>query len=84
MIGVSSDTAASHDKFARRLRLPFVLLSDVDGSVRSRDGVPKTLGLFAGRTTYLIDKQGVIRHIFTSQFQFGKHVTEALGVLKSM
>ena len=84
VIGVSSDPLESHQRFAQRLKLPFVLLSDAGGAVRARYGVPKTLGVFPGRTTYLIDKQGVVRHVFTSPLQFSKHVTEALGVLQSL
>ena len=84
VIGVSTDSAGSHQRFARRLGLPFLLLSDAGGAVRARYGVPKTLGVFPGRTTYLIDKQGVVRHVFTSPLQFSKHVTEALGVLQSL
>ena len=56
VIGVSADSADSHRRFAERLRLPFILLSDPDGSVRARYGVPKTFGLIPGRTTYL-DRQ---------------------------
>lgn len=84
VIGVSSDTAETHQKFASRLGLPFVLLSDPGGEVRARYGVPKTLGVFPGRTTYLIDRQGVIRHVFSSQMMVNRHVTEALGVLRSL
>ncbi len=84
VIGISSDPAESHQQFARRFRLPFVLLSDAGGAVRSLYGVPKTFGVFPGRTTYLIDRQGIVRHIFTSPLQYGKHVTEALGVLRGL
>lgn len=84
VIGISSDSEASHVQFADRLRLPFRLLSDPDGSVRKRFGVPKTLGLIPGRVTYLIDREGVVRHIFSSQFQPAKHVSEALDVLKTL
>jgi peroxiredoxin Q/BCP len=51
VIGISSDPAGSHRRFAERFRLPFLLVSDIDGSVRSRYGVPRTLGLFPGRVT---------------------------------
>jgi peroxiredoxin Q/BCP len=84
VIGISSDPAESHERFARRLGLPFVLLSDAGGAVRARWGVPKTLGLFPGRTTYLIDRQGIIRHVFSSSLQFSKHVSEALRVLGTL
>jgi peroxiredoxin Q/BCP len=81
VIGISSDPADSHRRFADRFHLPFVLLSDADGAVRARFGVPRTLGLLPGRVTYLIDRDGIIRHIFSSQFQPQRHVAEALEVL---
>jgi thioredoxin-dependent peroxiredoxin len=84
VIGISTDSADSHARFASRFRLPFVLLSDKEGEVRERYGVSKTFGLFPGRTTFLIDREGVIRHVFSSQFLPTKHVTEALSVLKSL
>ena len=84
VLGISGDSPASHKKFAEKHRLPFQLLSDADGTVRKAFGVPKTLGLLPGRVTYVIDKQGVIRHAFNSQFHATKHVDEAIGVLKSL
>jgi thioredoxin-dependent peroxiredoxin len=84
VIGVSSDSADSHRRFAERLHLPFILLSDPDGSVRTRYRVPKTLGLIPGRTTFLIDRNGIIQHVFSSQFQPARHASEALAVLKKL
>ncbi len=84
IIGVSADSADSHRRFAKRFRLPFILLSDPDGSVRARYGVPKTLGIIPGRTTYLIDKQGIIQRIFSSQFRPSKHASEALAALRKL
>jgi peroxiredoxin Q/BCP len=81
VIGISSDPADSHRRFADRFRLPFILVSDTDGAVRSLYGVPRTLGLFPGRVTYLIDREGIVRHIFSSQLQPKRHVAEALEVL---
>ncbi len=46
--------------------------------------VPTTFGLLPGRVTYIIDKQGIVRHIFSSQFAPQKHVTEVLKVLKEL
>ena len=84
VIGISADSGQSHDRFAARFGLPFVLLSDTDGAVRRQFRVTKTLGVFPGRSTYLIDRSGVIRHIFASQFLPTKHVTEALAVLRTL
>jgi peroxiredoxin Q/BCP len=81
VIGVSSDSVASHKAFAEKYRLPFRLLSDPGGKVRAAFGVPSTFGLLPGRVTYVIDKQGVIRHAFNSQLNPLQHVDEALGVL---
>jgi peroxiredoxin Q/BCP len=84
VIGVSSDSEASHRLFARLWKLPFLLLSDKGGEVRARYGVSRTLGLFPGRVTFLIDQNGIIRHIFSAQFQPAKHVTEAISVLRTL
>lgn len=84
VIGISSDSADSHRRFAARFGLPFVLLSDADGALRERYGVPRTLGLFPGRVTYLIDRDGIVRHIFSSQLQPKRHVAEALEVLGNL
>jgi peroxiredoxin Q/BCP len=82
VIGVSSDSSDSHRKFAARHRLPFVLLSDRGGKLRAAYGVPATLGLLPGRVTFVIDRGGVVRHVFNSQLDATRHVSEALGVLR--
>jgi peroxiredoxin Q/BCP len=84
VIGISSDAGESHARFAARHRLPFILLSDPDGAVRKRFGVPKTFGLLPGRTTYIIDKNGVIRHVFSSQFRAKRHVKEAIRIVQEI
>ncbi|MGB7288860.1 MAG: peroxiredoxin [Candidatus Macondimonas sp.] len=84
VIGISSDAPEAHAKFASKHRLPFLLLSDRDGAVRKSYGVPATLGLLPGRVTFVVDREGIVRHLFSSQFRATKHVTEAIGVLKSL
>jgi peroxiredoxin Q/BCP len=84
VIGISGDSAESHERFAARWNLPFTLLSDPDGSVRRLYGVRPTLGLAPGRATFVIDRQGVVRHTFSSQFLPLKHVSEALRVLNAL
>jgi thioredoxin-dependent peroxiredoxin len=84
VIGISADSEESHRGFAERFRLPYLLLADTDGAVRARYGVPRTFGLFPGRVSYLIDRDGIVRHLFSSQFQPWRHVAEALKVLKTL
>jgi peroxiredoxin Q/BCP len=81
VLGISSDSTESHKKFAESYRLPFHLLSDKDGIVRKLYQVPSTFGLLPGRVTFVIDKSGIIRHIFSSQFNALQHVNEALKAL---
>ncbi len=84
VIGVSSDAEASHEKFAAKHRLPFVLLADRSGVVRKQYGVPATLGLLPGRVTFVIDRQGIVRHVFNSQLQATRHVEEAIAALRAL
>ena len=84
VIGISSDDGASHQKFTEKFQLPFTLVSDTGGSVRKRYGVPATLGLLPGRVTFVIDRDGIVRHVFNSQLQATKHVDEALAVIRRL
>ena len=84
VIGVSSDSLDRHQAFASGNRLPFLLLADEDGSLRKAFGVPKTLGLLPGRVTYVIDREGVVRHVFSSQFSADRHVAEALAIVAKL
>ena len=84
VVGVSSDSADSHERFADKHRLPFLLATDEGGSLRRAFGVPKTLGLLPGRTTYVIDRAGVIRSIFNAQFAADRHVQAALDAITTL
>ena len=83
VIGVSSDSLKSHQRFAKNLELPFLLVSDEGGAVRREYGVEKTLGLIPGRVTYVIDRDGIVRHVFSSQLEAARHVDEALAALEA-
>jgi peroxiredoxin Q/BCP len=84
VIGVSGDSLESHKRFVEEHLLPFILLSDGDNEVRKLYGATKGLGLLPGRVTYIIDKKGVVRHVFTSEINMRKHVDEALRILRKL
>lgn len=84
VIGVSSQSVDSHRRFALANMLPFILLSDEEGKVRKLYGVQSTFGLLPGRVTYIIDKKGIVRHVFSSQSNPTKHIEEALRILKEI
>lgn len=84
VIGVSRDDASSHQSFKAHHKLPFTLLTDPEGKVADAWGIKKTLGLMPGRVTFVFDKAGVLRHRFDSQLRFGRHVDEALEMVKHL
>ena len=84
VIGVSSDSIDKHAAFAGHHGLPFTLLSDEGGKVRKSYGVPSTLGVLPGRVTYVIDRTGTVRHVFNSMTNIGRHVNDALDVVKKL
>lgn len=84
VIGVSSDSEGYHRAFAARYNLPFRLIADADGSLRRSYGVAKTLGLLPGRVTFVIDREGVVRHLFNAQFAAQRHAQEALATIREL
>jgi len=84
VLGVSGQSVASHKSFATHYGLPFILLSDEGNKVRKLYGVPSSIGIIPGRVTYIIDKKGVVRHIFNSQTQTRQHVEETKATLKEL
>jgi peroxiredoxin Q/BCP len=84
VLGVSGQSVESHKSFATHHGLPFILLSDADNKVRQLYGVPSTLGLIPGRVTFIIDKKGIVRSVFSSQTQATRHVEEAKLTLRQL
>ena len=84
VIGVSSDSADQHAAFAGRHNLPFTLLSDRGGRVRKSYGVPSVLGVIPGRVTYVIDRTGTVRLVFSSMTNIDQHVNDALEVVRKL
>jgi len=84
VVGVSADDIASHNSFAANHRLPFILLSDPDRKVAKQYGVGKVMGFLSGRVTFVIDREGIIRHQFSSQLNFQKHIDKALETLSQI
>ena len=86
VVGVSTDNATSHARFAQRHRLPFPLLTDTGGAVRKLYRVPRLFGFLPmnGRVTYVIDPGGTIRYAFHSNIEPLRHVSETLALLRRL
>lgn len=84
VIGISSDEATRHEKFAKSFKLPFILLADTKNKVRKLFGVPNHLfGLIPGRVTYIVDKKGVIRAVYDSMNALS-HIRSAKEIIKKI
>lgn len=84
VFGVSADDAASHTRFRDKHQLPYRLLSDRDRSAARAFGVPQRFGLMPARMTFVIDAEGVIRHVTHADLSAERHVKEALSALASL
>ncbi|MCP9882595.1 peroxiredoxin [Cyanobium sp. Alchichica 3B3-8F6] len=82
--GVSGDDLASHQRFASRHNIPYPLLVDQSNRLRQAFGVPNVLGLLPGRVTYVIDGEGVIRHVFNNLLDGAAHRNEARAALQRL
>lgn len=84
VIGISKDSVASHQKFAQKYNLPFVLLSDPELQAIQAYGVWQEKKLYGKvsmgvvRSTYLIDEQGMIEKVMPKV----KPDTNAAEILK--
>ena len=89
VIGVSRDSAASHDKFKKKYQLPFTLAADVEGKVTEKYGVWVEKSMYGRkymgieRATFLIDEKGVIRAVW-HKVKVPGHADEVMKALKEL
>ena len=82
--GISGDDGVSHRRFATRHNLDFPLLSDKNNALRRSMNVPRAMGLLPGRVTYVVDGEGMIRHIFSNLLDGPAHVREAERIINTL
>ena len=86
VLGVSSDTTSSHEKFSAKFNLQFPLISDEQKEAVKTYGVWKEKSMYGRkyfgieRTTFIIDEKGIISHIFP-KVKVDGHIQEVLNVL---
>ena len=73
IVGVSPQSVASHERFAKRFSVPFPLLSDPRKKAIKAFGVDGPLGFGVRRVTFLIDRSKVIRNRVVSDLFVGSH-----------
>ena len=62
VVGISSDSVESHQKFAAHHDLPLRLLSDKDRAVATLYGARSFIPGRVARSVFVIDAKGVLRH----------------------
>jgi peroxiredoxin Q/BCP len=88
VLGINTNSVASHQKFKAKHNLPFSLLSDPDHHVAEQYGVwglKKSMGREhegIHRVTYLIDEQGIVKQVWPKVEPEG-HADEILAALSS-
>jgi len=74
LLGVSADSDASHKAFADHHKLPFLLLSDPNGEIAAKFGVPFENG-YEKRQSFVIGPDGNVKKIYR-QVDVAKHAGE--------
>ena len=82
--GISNGSIKSHLGFANKNKLQYPLLCDQNNILRNQFGVPKKLGLLDGRITYVINSEGIIKHIFEDLLNGPEHIKEAIKAVKKL
>ena len=84
VIGISRDGVDSHAAFADKHNLNFTILTDPKGETAKRLKLPKRLGVLPTRTTLIVDKQGIVRHVVDALFNAEAHVQGALNTVREL
>jgi len=85
VVGVSYDTAQKHAQFAAAYHLPYPLVSDADAAIAGQYGVARLGGwLPTRRVTFVIGKDGIVRHVIRSELNIDLHIDEALATLRQL
>ncbi|KAK1870128.1 hypothetical protein I4F81_012590 [Pyropia yezoensis] len=82
IVGISGD--AAHAAFKAAHRLPFRLISDANGALRSLYAVPSTLWVLPGRVTYVVDARGVVVRVISAALDVAAHVKGAREALEAL
>lgn len=81
VLGVSADDVKSHEDFAAKHHLPFSILADPDKKIIDAYGVQMPVVGRAKRWTFIIDRQGIVRHVI-SNVDPKQHDKQVLELLK--
>jgi|FaiFalFF_MnMetaG_3_1042247.scaffolds.fasta_scaffold00248_14 peroxiredoxin Q/BCP len=83
VLGISSDNLEMHKKFLERYKLNFPLVADTDNKISKAYGVYNEEKGRARRVTFIIDKDGIVRHII-DRVNVDTHAQDVISILKQL
>ena len=89
IVGISADSLAAHEKFKQKMQFPFELLSDPDKKVCALYDVIQEKSMYGKkfigieRSTFLVDAQGVLRHMWR-KVKVNGHAAAVLAAVKAL
>lgn len=82
LYGISADSIKTHQNFRKKHNLQYTLLTDSKGELARKMKLKRTFGILRTRATFILDPEGIVRGVVTSQFNPYKHIRHALQVLR--
>jgi len=83
-VGISADPVDKQRQFSEKHGFDFPLLSDPDRKVAEAYGVKRAIGLLkVKRTTFVIDRDGTIKDVISSETNMNAHADRALAALRN-
>ena len=85
VVGVSLDSPEKHAEFAAANELPYPLISDGKAEIAKAYGVARVAGwLPTKRVTFVIGKDGIVKHVIRSELNINRHIDEAVEALRRL
>ena len=82
-VGISADTVDKQREFSEKHTFDFPLLSDTDRTIAGRFGVKRRLTMLPNkRSTFVIDTDGKLLAVISSEINMNQHADKALEVLR--
>jgi peroxiredoxin Q/BCP len=81
LYGISADSIKTHQTFRQKHNLQYTLLTDSNGELAREMKLKRTFGILRSRVTFVVDPEGIVRGVVTSQFNPYKHIRYVLMVL---
>ena len=84
ILGISTDTVQTHQRFKKKYQLPFELLADTRGLASAKYEAKMPLFNITKRITYLLDEQHIIKGVYSNFFDGSAHVREMKEAISNL